>query len=168
MITNLKPETLLDRAVAAALPLALCAALASCGADPGRDEDSSSSRDDGGGTAVRLSIRADDGRGRMEKATLECDQGEAEAPGLSRRDPKKLCGLARRLGSYLGREPDPRRACTQLYGGPETARISGTIEGRKVDRRFSRTDGCEIADWDRVALLLPLKAVGTDMPLPPG
>jgi hypothetical protein len=164
-----KPGALFKRAFLTAVTVASCASLlSSCGGDDSGDERSSGSQNDGGGSAVQLSIRADDGRGRVEKATLECDEERAEAPGLSGRDPAKLCRLARRLRSSLASEPDPRRACTQLYGGPETARIRGTIEGREVDRRLSRTNGCEIADWDRVALLLPVKAVGTDMPLPPG
>ena len=46
--------------------------------------------------------------------------------------------------------------CTQIYGGPETARVTGTINGKKVDRRFTRTNGCEIADFtDAAGLLQP-------------
>jgi hypothetical protein len=116
---------------------------------------------------VQLTIRADDGRGKLEEATLECD-GSTDASGFSGRDPAKLCALARRLDSFLTRAPDPRRACTQIYGGPQTARIRGTIEGREVNRRLSRTNGCEIADWDRVALLLPIEAAGADTPSPRG
>jgi hypothetical protein len=116
---------------------------------------------------VQLTIRADDGRGKVQEATLECD-GTADASGFSGRKPARLCTLARRLASSLTRAPDPRRACTQIYGGPETARIRGTIEGREVDRRLSRTNGCEIADWDRVAQLLPIEAAGANTPGPRG
>ena len=45
-------------------------------------------------------------------------------------------------------------ACTELFGGPQTARISGTLDGRAVDARFARNNGCEIARWDKVAPLL--------------
>jgi hypothetical protein len=45
-------------------------------------------------------------------------------------------------------------ACTQIFGGPETARVTGTLRGERVDVRFSRTDGCEIERWDEVAGLL--------------
>jgi nitrous oxide reductase accessory protein NosL len=45
-------------------------------------------------------------------------------------------------------------ACTQIYGGAETARVTGTLRGERVDARFSRTNGCEIARWDEVADLL--------------
>ena len=45
-------------------------------------------------------------------------------------------------------------ACTQLFGGPETATIKGTIRGEAVDATFSRSDGCEIERWKRVEALL--------------
>jgi len=53
---------------------------------------------------------------------------------------------------------DPATACTELFGGPETARLHGRVRGRAVDARFSRNNGCEIARWDNVAALL--KAAG--------
>ena len=45
-------------------------------------------------------------------------------------------------------------ACTQIFGGPETATIKGTIRGEPVDAKFSRSDGCEIERWKRVEPLL--------------
>jgi hypothetical protein len=45
-------------------------------------------------------------------------------------------------------------ACTQIYGGPAVARVRGTIDGKPVDVRLNRTDGCEIARWQRNAVLL--------------
>jgi hypothetical protein len=44
--------------------------------------------------------------------------------------------------------------CTQIYGGPEVARITGTLRGERVDARFSRENGCEIARWEAVQPLL--------------
>ncbi len=45
-------------------------------------------------------------------------------------------------------------ACTELFGGPETATISGTLERERVEGRFSRQDGCAIARWEKVSALL--------------
>jgi hypothetical protein len=39
-------------------------------------------------------------------------------------------------------------ACTQQYGGPETATIKGTLNGEPVDASFSRVNGCEITRWN--------------------
>ncbi|HEX9380090.1 MAG TPA: SSI family serine proteinase inhibitor [Gaiellaceae bacterium] len=52
--------------------------------------------------------------------------------------------------------PTPKdRACTQIYGGPEEALVSGRFRGHSVRARFSREDGCEIARWNRVRFLFP-------------
>ena len=52
--------------------------------------------------------------------------------------------------------PTPRdTVCTQIYGGPQQALVTGRFRGRVVRARFSRTDGCEIARWDRIRLLFP-------------
>jgi len=45
-------------------------------------------------------------------------------------------------------------ACTEIYGGPAVARVRGTIDGKPVDARLERTNGCEIARWQRNATLL--------------
>ena len=57
-------------------------------------------------------------------------------------------------GKILFPVPDPRRACTQQYGGPETAVVTGSYKGRAVNTSFKRTDGCEIARWQAAAALL--------------
>ena len=46
-------------------------------------------------------------------------------------------------------------ACTQIYGGPQEALVTGRFRGRSVRARFSRKDGCEIARWNRVRFLFP-------------
>ncbi|MEO3940332.1 serine protease inhibitor [Paenarthrobacter nicotinovorans] len=51
-------------------------------------------------------------------------------------------------------EPRPDRICTQQYGGPQVAVVTGWFRGRKVQSHFSRTDGCEIARWKALASLL--------------
>jgi Subtilisin inhibitor-like len=46
-------------------------------------------------------------------------------------------------------------ACTQLYGGPQVAEVRGTFQTHPVNSRFTRTNGCEIARWDKVRFLFP-------------
>ena len=46
-------------------------------------------------------------------------------------------------------------ACTQIYGGPQEALVTGRFRGKLVHARFGRKDGCEIARWNRVAFLFP-------------
>ena len=44
--------------------------------------------------------------------------------------------------------------CTQQYGGPQVALVTGVLHGRPVHSRFSLTDGCEIARWRAMEPLL--------------
>ncbi len=110
-----------------------------------------------GEPSVRLTIAflRDDGEPRR-LSTLRCRGSRASARGWLRGvGAARACRVARRRASLLTTEPDPGRVCTQIYGGPERARISGRIGTREVARSFSRADGCRIADWDRAVPLLP-------------
>lgn len=51
-------------------------------------------------------------------------------------------------------KPGPPRLCTQQYGGPQVAVVTGIFRGRTVDSVFTRTDGCEISRWNAMAPLL--------------
>lgn len=51
-------------------------------------------------------------------------------------------------------KPGPPRLCTQQYGGPQVAEVTGTFHGRRVRAVFRRTDGCEIARWNSLSALL--------------
>jgi hypothetical protein len=47
-------------------------------------------------------------------------------------------------------------ACTEQFGGPQTAHVSGRWNGEPVDLDLARSDGCLIAQWDRLGPLLPV------------
>ena len=41
--------------------------------------------------------------------------------------------------------------CTEIYGGPDVAAITGTydgVDGPKIDTTIDRTNGCGIDEWD--------------------
>ena len=86
-------------------------------------------------------------------ALLYAEQATAAAPGS--RD--ELWEKADEACAALFAEEDALQpvpgdvACTQIYGGDEEARIAGTVRGNAVDSMFSRTNGCEIDRWDRLA-----------------
>jgi hypothetical protein len=46
-------------------------------------------------------------------------------------------------------------ACTQVYGGPESARVTGRFRSRSISATFNLRNGCEISRWRRVAFLFP-------------
>jgi len=62
----------------------------------------------------------------------------------------KLAGMTRPFA------PVPKNtACTDLYGGPQEALVTGRLRGYSVRATFSRTNGCEIGRWNRVRFLFP-------------
>ncbi|MEW2221628.1 SSI family serine proteinase inhibitor [Streptomyces sp. NPDC006990] len=85
--------------------------------------------------------------------TLRCHPAGGEHPA-----PGRACAALDRAASE-GRDPfapvPGDAVCTMIYGGPAQAHVTGTWRGRKVDARFSRTNGCEVARWNRLVPALP-------------
>jgi hypothetical protein len=106
---------------------------------------------------VVLTVTYDNGHGRHAVAHLRCGRS-IRADGFLADDRRRACRHARRIAAFLASRPPADRQCTQIYGGPQQARIKGTIGSRSVNRRFTRRDGCEIADWDRAVPLVPKPA----------
>lgn len=69
--------------------------------------------------------------------------------------PAAACTRLQQLGDDAFRPTPPRTACTEISGGPSTARVTGIYFGRRIWVRLRRDNGCEIARWQRVAFLLP-------------
>ena len=120
------------------LPILVAAALAGCGADEQR-----AAR----GSLAQLTVRLDEdgpGPGKPRELRLSC-----ESAGES-----KACGAAAGLkpGDFAAIPSD--RACTDIFGGPETATVSGELRGEAVDGEFARRNGCEIARWKAVSALV--------------
>jgi hypothetical protein len=104
-------------------------------------------------TGGRLVVTVTDGAGAApRRMTLECDPVGGDHP-----DAAAACA-ALAAASDGGRDPfapTPADAvCTQIYGGPQTATVTGTWRGTPVDARFDRTNGCEISRWDALGALL--------------
>lgn len=52
--------------------------------------------------------------------------------------------------------PIPRDAvCTDVYGGPQVALVTGTFRGRALWAQLQRRNGCEIARFKRLSFLVP-------------
>jgi hypothetical protein len=100
-----------------------------------------------GSTELTIVVRA--GRGRGEQTySLVCDPAGGDHP-----DREAACRLLSELKDPFAPVP-PDAMCTEIYGGPQTATVTGTLRGEPVHTRFSRTDGCQIARWDKHAALL--------------
>ena len=99
-------------------------------------------------TSLAIEVVADEGAAPT-RWTLEC-----EPPGGDHPDPEAACrDLAAEPEPFAPIPPDS--VCTEIYGGPQTATVRGTYRGQAVDVQLSRTDGCRIAQWERLGALLP-------------
>jgi hypothetical protein len=87
--------------------------------------------------------------GPSDRWTLRCGPTGGTLPARA--------AACRKLNSFAaGFRPIPKDVvCTDIYGGPQVARITGRYKGRRIWVRFARRNGCEIARWDRLRPLLP-------------
>lgn len=107
----------------------------------------------GSGNA-ELAITVEPGEGAAAfHYTLVCEAGEAAAES-THPNAQAACAALKADPGLLHRKPDPDRACTQQYGGPQKATVTGVVDGIPVEVGFSRTDGCEISAWDAARDLL--------------
>jgi Subtilisin inhibitor-like len=98
-------------------------------------------------TRTSLLIEVSPGAGPDRVWTLACAQPAGTLPGRAR-----ACARLARLANPFA--PTPKNvACTEIYGGPQTAEVRGFFRGRPVRATFNRTNGCEISRWNRVAFL---------------
>ena len=138
------------------LPLLLLVLLTACG---GGGEDAGGGLqpapgDDaliGGDAMNELVVVQDLGDGSApQEWTLRCDG----APTGTHPQPEAAC-------EHLAAVQDPFAPlptdliCTEVYGGPQTAEVSGVWDGEPVELALSRRNGCEISQWDSLGPLLP-------------
>ncbi|GGY72448.1 SSI family serine proteinase inhibitor [Streptomyces omiyaensis] len=85
---------------------------------------------------------------------LTCDDRPGGDHPAAARACERLEGLARAGEDPFAPVPADRM-CAQVHGGAVTAQVTGVWQGRRVDARFSRANGCEIDRWENVEPLLP-------------
>lgn len=129
-------------------------ALAGCGPI---DDDSEPQPVAGGPVDIKLTVSADLGGGFTRQGTLECGNrplGSGFLGGSGKAtEACKLMALSGDARKRLLLGPERDRVCTEEYGGPQTATISGVIDKQAISTAVDRANGCGIADWD---LLEPL------------
>jgi hypothetical protein len=88
--------------------------------------------------------------------TLSCDPPSGTHP-----DPDKACAAVLTSKATKALPPVAKgMMCTQIFGGSQTATISGRWDGNPVNASFSRQNGCEISRWQAMGELLPKYATG--------
>lgn len=104
-----------------------------------------------GRTDLRLTVWPQGRDGPSHTWTLRCDPAGGTLPRTAR-----SCQMLASLPDPLAPIP-PGTACTQVYGGPQVARVTGEFRGRRVWVLLQRRDGCEIARWNGVRFLFPVR-----------
>ena len=80
--------------------------------------------------------------------TLVCRDGLPAAESKHPR-PEAACAALKNNAALLS--PDTKgtaQACTEQYGGPQQATVTGIVDQTPVDATFARTNGCGIGAWD--------------------
>jgi hypothetical protein len=104
---------------------------------------------------VDLTIRLTEAPGAPEYTFRLLGSDGSPGPGSTLPDPSAALEAVQRFGEDIFfPKPGPPKMCTQQYGGPQVAVVTGWYLERKVNSTFSRTDGCEIARWRALAPLL--------------
>lgn len=132
------------RALVVALAFSLAATLGACS--------SGSSGDTSGETS--LTVRywpGGQGAGGRETWTLRCEPAGGALPR-----PAAACRRLAAAGAKIFAPVPGDTACTEIYGGPQEARVVGTLAGKRVSASFNLRNGCEISRWNALSpWLLP-------------
>jgi hypothetical protein len=106
--------------------------------------------DDAMSTSLDIVVRPQGRSGPARTWELRCPSGGTLPAAAS------ACRRLTRLSNPFA--PVPKDvACTEIYGGPQIAEVTGTFEGQRVDAIFNRTNGCEIERWDQLRFLFPVR-----------
>lgn len=118
--------------------------------DPTTSEPSDEPSEPATPVAADLTVVVDvTGEGATTTYTLTCEPVGGHHP-----DAAAACGAIAAAGGVTAFEPTPMGvACTEQWGGPQTATVTGTLDGEAVNARFDRTNGCEISRWETLAAL---------------
>jgi hypothetical protein len=100
----------------------------------------------GGDTSLTVTLDPDGPDGQEKETTDEvsCEDGSEEA----------VCEAIAAIDVGALGPVSPDTACTEIFGGPDTASLEGTISGEEVDVELTRANGCEIERFDAAVPLL--------------
>ena len=88
------------------------------------------------------------GNGEPSTRTVECGTDASDA----------ACARLAKAGAGAFAPVAGDAVCTEIYGGPAEAEVSGTVDGTPVDATLTRANGCEIARWEAVRAVVPVPA----------
>jgi hypothetical protein len=128
------------------LAVVAIAALSACGSGASSDGDDSAATEapSKAGTALTIEVVRSEGAAPTTYE-LTCDPAGGDHP-----QPAQACDAIAAAGASVFDPVPSGQACTMIFGGPQTATVTGTYEGTKVDASFSRQNGCEIDRWEKL------------------
>ena len=101
-------------------------------------------------TNLRITVWPQGKTGASTTYTLNCRQKTGSLPAA-----RAACSKLQRVDASAFAPVPLGTACTEIYGGPQIARVSGRLSSKSIRADFKRTNGCEIARWSRLAFLFP-------------
>ncbi|MFN8027136.1 MAG: LysM domain-containing protein [Acidimicrobiia bacterium] len=88
------------------------------------------------------------------EATLECGATPKATGFLADAAEPACAAVADGAVTKVKQSQKSGRLCSQIFGGPQTAHITGTIDDKDVNLRVDRTDGCGVEDWTALEAVL--------------
>ena len=86
--------------------------------------------------------------GKAVNYTLVCKGGTAMAES-QHPNAAAACSALKNNAAILNRATPPKGiSCTEQYGGPQVASVSGEVYGTPVETSFALRDGCQIGAWN--------------------
>lgn len=138
--------------------------LSACSTDSTSDPSESSSSETSSpqtGTELQVTINNE---ARVDEWTLTCDPQGGTHP-----DPRQACSFLE-LSKQWGKDPftpvPDDAVCAQLFGGPQTATVTGVWDGKPVDAKFNLSNSCEIARWSNAVPLLVVEGTAPNAEQP--
>ena len=86
--------------------------------------------------------------GTAANFTLVCQNGVPAAESQHPNAAAACIAIKKNPAILSPAPPAKNQTCTQQYGGPQVATVTGVVDGRAVQASFSLTNGCEIAAWN--------------------
>ena len=107
---------------------------------------------------INLTLRIDTGDGVAKRYTLLCSPTGGTHPNR-----KAACATLLKGGVKLLAPVPADAACTMIYGGPQTAVVTGRWSSKRISTTFNRADGCHIAKWEAAQALFKVPGMSYDM-----
>lgn len=98
---------------------------------------------------TRLTITVTGGEHAGSEWKLTCGPTGGDHP-----DSAAACEKLAELSPDAFAEVPEDQACTHIYGGPETADVSGTVDGTEIDTEFNKSGGCEMERYETLGPIL--------------